>query len=134
MAHEPVDFVLSLLAEVRRLGTQKFQANPVKLHSFFYSCRCDPQFTNLVGDFVFDTRDYFPLSETLEEALDALQFAGYLERTNPRGTYYLLADSLPNVFDRTVRGKFSKQELETVNRLAQRFVQDVPVIPEPARA
>jgi hypothetical protein len=134
MAHEPVDFVLSLLAEVRRLGTLKFEANPVKLHNFFYSCRRDPQLDNLVGDFIFDTRDYFPLSETLEEALDALQFAGYLERTNPRGTYYLLSDSLPGLFDKTVRDRFSPQELETIRQLADRFVQDVPVMREPARA
>ena len=131
MAHESVDFVLSLLAEVRRLGVQKFEANPVKLHNFFYSCRRDPQLRDFVGDFIFDTRDYFPFSETLEESLDALQFAGYLERTNPRGTYYLLSESLPNVFDKTVGGKFSGEELEKVHQIAQRFLQEVSVICEP---
>lgn len=127
-AHEPEDFVVSLLATLRRLGVNKFKADPVKLHTCFYAWRNRAELAVLLGAFTFDTRDYFPVSDTLDDALDALQFSGYLERTNPRGTYYLLLDTLPSMFDEAVRDKFTEDELQMIRELAEQFSREFPVV------
>jgi hypothetical protein len=126
MTIRPEDVVVGLLAEVRETaGSHRFVADPVAVHSNFFAWRDRPQFACLLGGFVFDTRDYFPYSETLDRVLDGLQLAGYLERTNPRGTWYQITPALQSLFERNVKPRFGESELTALKSLAGEFVQGI---------
>ena len=56
----PEDLVVGLLAEVRqKMGSERFEADPVSVHTRFFEWRNKEEFSNLFDLFVFDTRDYF---------------------------------------------------------------------------
>lgn len=121
----PEDVVVGLLAELRNRKFTRFKADPVSVHSRFYEWRENPQFSGLFGRFVFDTRDYFPFSETLDRVFDGLQLAGYLERTNPRGTFYMITAALVKLFEKDVKQRFKGPQLKALEALAGQFVQSV---------
>lgn len=122
----PEDLVVGLLAEVRqKMGPERFEADPVSMHSRFFEWRDKAQFSKFFDLFVFDTRDYFPYSETLDRVLDGLQLAGYLERTNPRGTYYVITPALENLFESNVKARFEGSQLDALEALAAEFVQNI---------
>lgn len=121
----PEDIVVGLLAELRHRKFARFKADPVSVHSRFYEWREDPRYSALFGTFVFDTRDYFPFSETLDRVFDGLQLAGYLERTNPRGTFYMITPAIDRLFEKDVKAKFKGPQLKALEALAGQFVESV---------
>ncbi len=122
----PEDVVVALLAEVRETaGSHRFVADPVAVHTRFFEWRERPEFSRLLGQFVFDTRDYFPYSETLDRVFDGLQLAGYLERTNPRGTWYQITPALENLFETNIKPRFGAADLTALATLAAEFVQRI---------
>jgi hypothetical protein len=121
----PEDMVIGLLAEVKRKsGSERFEADPVSIHTRFFEWRDKKEFSKLFDLFVFDSRDYFPYSETLDRVLDGLQLAGYLERTNPRGTYYVITPALERLFEGKVKPKLGPQ-LQALEALAGEFVRGI---------
>jgi len=122
----PEDLVVGLLAEVKqRKGFPLFEADPVTVHSSFYEWQNRAEFSDLFGTFVFDTRDYFPYSETLDRVFDGLQLAGYLERTNPRGTFYVITPAMEKLFEKDVKSKFEGPQLKALEALAEEFVKSI---------
>lgn len=133
-AIRPEDVVVGLLAEVKqRKGSDRFEADPVTVHSCFYEWRNKAEFSSLFGKFVFDTRDYFPYSETLDRVFDGLQLAGYLERTNPRGTFYVITPAMQKLFENDVRSKFQGPQLKALEALAEEFVKGIKTEPHAPR-
>jgi hypothetical protein len=131
----PEDVIVGLLAEVRqKMGSERFEADPVSVHTRFFEWRDREEFSNLFDQFVFDTRDYFPYSETLDRVLDGLQLAGYLERTNPRGTWYVITPALENLFEENVKSRFRGPQLQALEALAGKFVEGIKTErPAPAK-
>ena len=122
----PEDVIVGLLAEVKqKMGSARFEADPVSMHTRFFEWRDNAEFSNLFDLFIFDTRDYFPYSETLDHVLDGLQLAGYLERTNPRGTYYVITPALENLFEKNVKSRFGGPQLQALEALAGKFVEGI---------
>lgn len=122
----PEDVVVGLLAEVKqRMGWERFEADPVSMHTRFFEWRDKAEFSEFFDLFVFDTRDYFPYSETLDRVLDGLQLAGYLERTNPRGTYYVITPALESLFEKNVKSRFEGPRLRALEALAEEFVRGI---------
>jgi hypothetical protein len=121
----PEDVLVGLLAEVRLREGDRFRADPVTVHSQFYKWREDPESSDLFREFVFDTRDYFPYSETLDRAFDGLQLAGYLERTNPRGTYYVITPTILKLFEEHIKSRFTADQLKTLEVLAGQFADGI---------
>lgn len=125
----PEDMVVGLLAEVKqKMGSERFEADPVSIHSRFFEWRDKEEFSKFFDLFIFDTRDYFPYSETLDRVLDGLQLAGYLERTNPRGTYYIITPALANLFETKVRPRFEGAQLQALEALAGEFVRGLKTV------
>jgi hypothetical protein len=125
----PEDVIVGLLAEVKqKMGSERFEADPVNMHSRFFEWRDKEQFSKFFDLFVFDNRDYFPYSETLDQVLDGLQLAGYLERTNPRGTYYVITPALESLFESNVKSRFGAPQLQALEALAAEFVREVKVV------
>jgi len=125
----PEDVIVALLAEVKeKTGSERFEADPVNMHSRFFEWRDKEQFSKLFDTFVFDDRDYFPYSETLDRVLDGLQLAGYLERTNPRGTYYVITPALQRLFESDVKARLGTPQLQALEALAAEFVRTVKVV------
>jgi hypothetical protein len=131
----PEDVIVGLLAEVRqKTGSERFEADPVSMHTRFFEWRDMAEFSKLFDLFVFDTRDYFPYSETLDRVLDGLQLAGYLERTNPRGTYYVITPALESLFEKNVKSRFGGPQLQALEALAGKFVEGIKTVrPAPAK-
>jgi hypothetical protein len=126
----PEDVVVGLLAEVRqKMGSERFEADPVSMHTRFFEWRDKAEFSKLFDLFVFDNRDYFPYSETLDRVLDGLQLAGYLERTNPRGTYYVITPALESLFEQNVKSRFGGPQLQALEALAGKFVEGIKTVP-----
>lgn len=122
----PEDVVVGLLAEVFKVpGHRRFVADPVNVHTRFFEWRDRNEFSKLLGEFVFDTRDYYPYSETLDRVLDGLQLAGYLERTNPHGTWYEITPALRSLFDKSIKSRFAPSQLQALETLAAEFVRDI---------
>ena len=121
----PEDVVVGLLAEVKQKKGDRFLADPVTVHSRFYEWRERADLSDLFGRFVFDTRDYFPYSETLDRVFDGLQLAGYLERTNPRGTFYVITPAMEKLFENDIKQKFQGPQLEALEALAEEFVSSI---------
>jgi hypothetical protein len=128
----PEDVVVGLLAEVWRKRFDRFKADPVSVHSRFYEWRERPELADLFGKFVFDTRDYFPYSETLDRVFDGLQLAGYLERTNPRGTFYVIRPAMEKLFKKDIQTKFKGPQRKALEALAVEFVKDIKTERRPA--
>lgn len=130
-AVRPEDLVVGLLAYVSRNANAKvrFEADPVNLHPRFFQWRENKEYSNLFGEFVFDTRDYFPFSETLDSVLDGLQFAGYLERTNPSGTWYQITPAVGSVFENNIKSRFDASQLKALEALAGEFVKNIKTDP-----
>ena len=125
----PEDMIVGLLAEVKqKMGSERFEADPVSIHSRFFEWRDKQEFSKFFDLFVFDTRDYFPYSETLDRVLDGLQLAGYLERTNPRGTYYIITPALASLFETKVRQRFQGTQLQALEALAAEFVHSLKTV------
>ena len=124
-AIRPEDVVVGLLAAVWRKKVDRFKADPVSVHSCFYEWRRRADLGALFRDFVFDTRDYFPYSETLDRVFDGLQLAGYLERTNPRGTFYVIRPAMEQLFERSIEQRFGGPQRQALEALAGEFVQFV---------
>ena len=128
LATEPIrpeNVVVGLLATLWKNNYDRFKADPVSVHSSFYKWRESPDFSGLFSQFIFDRRDYFPYSETLDRVLDGLQLAGYLERTNPRGINYLIVPEIERLFQSNVRPRFKKQQLSELEALAGEFVKNI---------
>jgi hypothetical protein len=125
----PEDVVVGLLAYVSRHQKRRFEADPVSLHPRFFEWREKEEYARLFGEFVFDTRDYFPFSETLDSVLDGLQFAGYLERTNPSGTWYQIRPSVEKLFDTDISSRFDSDQLRALEALAGEFVGSIQTDP-----
>lgn len=121
----PEDVVVALLAEVKSRVGGRFAADPVHLHPSFFAWREQPEFDSLLNEFIFDTRDYFPFSDTLESVLDSLQFAGYLERTNPRGTWYQITPALEELYKEQTSKKFEPKQLIAISILANNFISSI---------
>jgi hypothetical protein len=121
----PEDVVVGLLAKLWHSDYERFKADPVRVHSRFYEWRESPSFSRLFSQFVFDTRDYFPYSETLDRVFDGLQLAGYLERTNPRGTFYVITPAIERLFEKDVKAKFRGPQLKALEELAEEFVKSI---------
>ncbi len=128
-AIRPEDVVVALLAELHRQNRVRFGADPVAMHSRFYEWREERQYLDLFGSFVFDTRDYFPYSDTLDRVLDGLQLAGYLERTNPRGTFYMITPEVVKLFDKEVKPRFKGPQLKALEELAKQFAESIRTEP-----
>ena len=126
-AIRPEDVIVGLLAELKQKDFERFKADPVSVHSRFYEWREDPAFASLFSRFVFDTRDYFPYSETLDRVFDGLQLAGYLERTNPRGTFYMITPAIVKLFEKEIKPKFGGPQLKALEALAEQFVESIKV-------
>ncbi|MGB8029054.1 MAG: hypothetical protein WCF30_05245 [Terracidiphilus sp.] len=124
-AIRPEDVIVGLLAALWRKKYDRFKADPVSVHSSFYKWRENPDFSRLFDEFIFDKRDYFPYSETLDRVLDGLQLAGYLERTNPRGTYYVIVPEIERLFQKDVRSRFGELQLKELEALAGEFVENI---------
>jgi len=125
---KPEDVVVGLLAFVSQTGT-RFEADPVSLHPRFFEWRGKKEYSGLFNEFVFDTRDYFPFSETLDSVLDGLQFAGYLERTNPRGTWYQVTPAVQVLFEKDIKSRFDATQLKALEALAGEFVKSIKTDP-----
>jgi hypothetical protein len=122
----PEDVVVGLLAEVLEgTNSHRFVADPVSVHTHFFEWRDRHEFSGLLGDFVFDSRDYYPYSETLDRVLDGLQLAGYLERTNPQGTWYEITPALRTLFERDIKSRFDEPALRALVALAREFVKGI---------
>src|SRR4029077_1100185 len=121
----PEDVIVALLAEVKSRVGGRFAADPVHLHPSFFAWREQPEFDSLLNEFIFDTRDYFPFSDTLESVLDSLQFAGYLERTNPRGTWYQITPALEELYKEQTSKKFEPKQLIAISVLANNFISSI---------
>ena len=128
----PEDIVVGLLAMLWEKDYERFKADPVDVHSNFYRWRENANFSKFFSQFVFDTRDYFPYSETLDQVFDGLQFAGYLMRTNPRGIYYVIEPELQKLFAKDVDSKFKGPQRKALEALAEEFIQNIK--PEKKRA
>lgn len=128
----PEDVVVGLLALLWERNYERFKADPVSVHSSFYKWREEENFSRLFDQFVFDTRDYFPYSETLDRVFDGLQLAGYLERTNPRGIYYVIGPEVEALFQGEVKSRFDAAQLAKLEALAGEFVESIR--PERKRA
>jgi hypothetical protein len=128
----PEDVVVGLLAILSEQNYERFKADPVTVHSSFYRWRESAASSKLFDQFVFDKRDYFPYSETLDRVFDGLQLAGYLERTNPRGIYYVIGPDVETLFQNDVKPKFKGKQLKALEALADQFVQEIK--PERRRA
>lgn len=126
--YEPEDLVVALLAKLREKNLDRFEANPIRVHPAFFAWRHSPAYGKFLAQFAFDTRDYFPFSETLEEVLDSLQFAGYLERTNPRGTWYQITPALQRVFTEDIAARFEPEDMVLLGRLADEFANHVSTV------
>lgn len=121
----PDDVVVGLLALLSGKEYVRFKADPVNVHSSFYRWRQRPASLKLFDQFVFDKRDYFPYSETLDRVFESLQLAGYLERTNPRGIYYVIGPEVKTLFQNDVKPKFREKQLKALEALADEFVQEI---------
>jgi hypothetical protein len=124
--YEPEDVMVAIFACLKDMNYQRFHADAVELHPAVYKLAGDPAFKKFFERFIFDTRDYFAYSETLEDAIDSLQFAGYLERTNPRGTWYQITPALKSIFEKKIAAGFTHDEHEAIASIAKRFVESVP--------
>ncbi|MEE8583745.1 MAG: hypothetical protein V3T83_02730 [Acidobacteriota bacterium] len=122
----PEDVLVLVLHYLYAQGVRKFESDPAALHPIFFEARQQQPGRHLFSGFVFDTRDYFPFSETVEEALDALQFSGYLERSNPKGVFF---EILPHIegLHAQVSTEFTSEELESVKRFAESLSDRIAV-------
>jgi hypothetical protein len=120
----PQDVIVALLANMRG-GEGKFRADAVRIHKALARLKQEAQYKELFKGLVFDRRDYFPYSEYLEETLDALQLAGYLDRTNPRGVYYQVRPSLFSMFDREIKRRFKAEQLELLEAASTEFFTEI---------
>lgn len=117
MTHSPEDVLAATLHFLKESDVTKFEASPIVLHPIVYEWRQEKA-ASLLESFPFDTRDYFPFSDILEEALDALQFSGYLERTNPKGVFFEIRPQITSLFER-IKAGFSEEELGVVREMAE---------------
>ena len=103
--------------------TNRFHADPASFHQIFYNWReKNKDNKRLYQVLVFDTRERFPFSETLENGLDALQFSGYLERTNPRGVFVEVDQKIKKLYAE-IKKQFTADELERLTALAEELSQ-----------
>ncbi|MGA2084043.1 MAG: hypothetical protein ABSG60_00820 [Terracidiphilus sp.] len=121
----PEDVVVGLLATLSKQEFERFKADPVTVHSSFYTWREKSNSSGLFDQFIFDKRDYFPYSETLDRIFDGLQLAGYLERTNPRGIYYIIEPEVQALFQSDVKARFTDPQLADLEVLAGEFVKNI---------
>ena len=118
----PEDVVVGVLAYLAsRENEAKFRADAVAVHKVVADLKREDRFRELFRGLAFDRRDYFPYSDTLEEILDVLQLAGYLERTNPRGLYYQIRPALTSMFQKEILPKFSEEQLNLIEEAAASF-------------
>lgn len=120
----PEDVVVGLFA-LRSGDKPRFPADAVNIQKAVAGLRSNATFEPLFDDFAFDTRDYFPYSDYLEEVIDGLQLSGYLERTNPRGAYYSTRPALKRLFESSIQEKFTKEELERLRQASEEFFKVV---------
>lgn len=98
----------------------RFEASPQKLHRVFYDARSEAlkKGATILEAFTFDTRDYFPYSEAIEDGLNALQIAGYLERENPTGMYYSIRSEAINLLFKSIQEEFDAEGIVTLKEIA----------------
>lgn len=117
MKYRPEDVLAMILYHLYEKGIRKFESDPVSIHPIFFEWRNADRSKDMLSGFIFDTRDYFPFSDTLEESLDALQFAGYLERTNPKGAFYEIQPNIEKLYTK-LKARFKEEDISIVNRFA----------------
>jgi predicted NAD/FAD-binding protein len=51
--------------------------------------------------------------------------AGYLERTNPRGTFYMITPAIVDLFEKEVKAQFQGPRLKALEELAKQFAESI---------
>jgi hypothetical protein len=124
------DLLAIVLYELHEQGCNKFEASAASLHPVFYEWREKNRTSQLYKLLVFDTRDRFPFSETIQDALDALQFSGYLERTNPKGIYFEINPKIKKLYP-AIQERFDENEIVLIRSLAQKIIENIKTVQEP---
>lgn len=116
------DIVAAVLYFLFKKDVPRFEASPVAIHPVFFESRTTH--SEMFMPFAFDRRDYFPFSDAIENSLDALQLAGYLQRSNPKGVFFEIQPSIEALFDE-MQGDFPPEEIAVLEQLAQQLADKV---------
>lgn len=106
-------------------GENRFSTDPEIIHSAIYELRKKDEFKDMLNKFVFDTRGFYPRSQTLENSINHLQLAGLLERTNPRFSFFEIKDSTNKYFKEDLENLFNEQQKEQLKKMAIEFAKMV---------
>lgn len=116
------DIVAAVLYFLFDKNVPRFEASPVAIHPVFFQYRTKG--SGILMPFAFDQRDYFPFSDEIEDSLDALQLAGYLQRSNPKGVFFEIQPSIKALFQK-MQGVFKVEDLAVLEDLAQQLAGKV---------
>ena len=109
-----VSILANLPSDVSTLTTEK----PL-LHTFFYNLR-NKQFS-LLKDIAFET-NYFPYSESIEQAFDNIEMAGLISKTNQIFQKFTLnRKALNSFFEREIKSNLSSRQIKEIENVVRDF-------------
>jgi hypothetical protein len=118
----PDDVLTAILVLAKRFSKQDrmaFRGHDSALQKVFQTL--SEEFPNDLKPFVFSDSGPEPYSPVLSESISRLQLSGLVGRENPDYEVIFLRSSAERYFDEDLKRRFSPEDLDHLESLAERF-------------
>lgn len=108
---------LAFLAKKNKLLSSRLK----DIHPIFYEMR--QQGLSVLNEFRFDTRDIYPYSETLDQAMSNLLASKSIWYTGPNLNVIEIDDNLTRYFEKYVKPKLNRRQIKELQQIARALLK-----------
>lgn len=116
------DVIKGMLA---KLDCDKICAATPAIHRAVHALAQKPEFKDLLAEYTFESRTFFPFSREIETDLSNLEMSGHLATPNPLLREYALTEKLERTFEKYTAQRFTETELAILDDMAGAFLREL---------
>lgn len=113
------DVIKGMLA---KLDCDKICAATPAIHKAVHALAHKPEFQDMLAEYTFESRTFFPFSREIETDLSNLEMSGHLATPNPLLREYALTEKLRRTFEDYTAERFTQEELRVLEDMAEEFL------------
>ena len=117
----PTDIIAGIVACLFDSNVTEFPTCLLSVHKALFQLR--QELGGILQHIPFDTRDIYPYSPAVDEAISNMQATDDLQRNNPQMARFKIGASAKNYFDTILAAEFSAKQKEEMKAIAKRLAE-----------
>lgn len=118
----PTDIITGIVAYLFESNVTEFPTDRRQVHKALFQLR--EELGGILRYIPFDTRDIYPYSPAVDEAISNMQATDDLQRNNPRMARFKIGASAKQYFDVILAPEFSAKQKKEMKAIAERLAQE----------